>query len=191
MESIVETSRGKIQRSEDVLVSFDGSSSQFISKYIKSRNIKAVDENSQDLHQKLNFHHPKVNLPFFRNNRGKKLKVFNIKSAITRNDEKPKVLRITDESVHLESTQEIENNKINNFTANKRDFRNRQNELSSETPIMHILKARSPSISVQKERLEMNTNQEALEHIKMDLFNVKPQIFNGGGNYKKVWDYWK
>lgn len=116
MDSFINRTAVKEQKNSEILVSFDGSSSQFINKYIKSRNHLEADENSEEIQQKHKHHHPKVNLPFFRNNRSKKLKVFNIKSSNKHDEEKHKVLRIADDSIHGDSTQETETNKSNNFS---------------------------------------------------------------------------
>ena len=70
------------------------------------------------------------------------------------------------------------------FLQNKRDFRNIHNEFLREAQIWQIFNPRSPWMSVPRERIENHVNQEALKPLKVDLFNVKPQIFNGGGNYK-------
>lgn len=61
----------KINMSE-VLVSFDGSSPHCIEKQIKSRNLYTHE--SEKVEAIMDFRHrehPKVNLPFFRNNRSK------------------------------------------------------------------------------------------------------------------------
>jgi len=72
----------------DVLVSFDGSSPCFAENKVKSRNLLSQEAEKSDIMVvSKQREHPKVNLPFYRNNRSKKIKVFNVKSP-KRNSQK-------------------------------------------------------------------------------------------------------
>lgn len=63
----------------EVLVSFDGSTPGCIEDGPKSRNLFTTEnENHAGMLEIQPKEHPKVNLPFFRNNRNKKIKVFNL-----------------------------------------------------------------------------------------------------------------
>ena len=185
MESIINNTNIKEgNKNIDVLVSFDGSSPLFVNKSIKSRNIIDKEENQNEFRQETKRHHPKVNLPFFRNNRSKKIKVFNIKSNQGLTESKHKVLKIAVDSIHGDSTQETETNKSNNLSQ-KYDNRLNNNDFVREAQVMQILNLKSPSMSVPRERMQNQSKQDNFKPLRIDLFNAKPQIFHGNWNYKK------
>ena len=186
MESIINSRNGKEENQHiDVLVSFDGSSPLFVNKSMKSRNVIEQEERPNESNQEHKRPHPKVNLPFFRNNRSKKIKVFNIKSNKWQLENKYKWLQLAIDSIHGDSTQETETNNSNNLSQKAWLNINNNNDFIREAKVMQILNVKSPSMSVPRERLQNQVYTESLKPLQSDLFNAKAQIFNGNWNYKR------
>ena len=185
MDSFVNRSCSIGRRSIDAWGKIDSISSKFSNKYDKSRNRQETNENFDKFNLRNEVHHKNIDHPYFRNNRRKKIKIFNINSQITKNDENQRIQKTNDEFVKEECTKEAKTNKREEFSLSIRDLRRDQAELIRKSQVFQAFATRSPSSSVQKEQIDVNTNSQFIHSVKFDQFNAKPRIFNGGGNYKK------
>ena len=91
MDSFVNRSCSIGRRSIDAWGKIDSISSKFSNKYDKSRNRQETNENFDKFNLRNEVHHKNIDLPYFRNNRRKKIKIFNINSQITKNDENQRI----------------------------------------------------------------------------------------------------